>query len=179
LTVNPYLGIDGVDPFIKDIKEHRKGVFVLVKTSNPSSGDFQDLGLDGKKMYEIVGNLVNKWNEDTIGERGYGSVGAVVGATYPEQAIVLRKAMLKSIILVPGYGAQGGGAEGTIPNFNDDGYGAIVNSSRGIIFAYQKGQFKPIEFDRAAREAASDMKKDIVGALEKAKKLPSGWDSVL
>jgi orotidine-5'-phosphate decarboxylase len=166
ITVNPYLGIDGVKPFIEDVKKYGKGVFVLVKTSNPSSGDFQDLVSDGKKMYEIVGNLVNKWNQDTIGKRGYGSVGAVVGATYPEQAVLLRKVMPKSIFLVPGYGAQGGGAEDTVPCFNSDGYGAVVNSSRGIIFAYEKENRD--DFDVAAQEAAVKMKGDLDKALKEA-----------
>jgi orotidine-5'-phosphate decarboxylase len=170
LTVNPYLGIDGVQPFIEDVKNHGKGIFVLVKTSNPSAGDFQDLILDGKRMYEIVGALVNKWNKDTVGERGYGSVGAVVGATYPEEAISLRKIMPKSIFLVPGYGAQGGVAKGVVPNFNPDGYGAIVNSSRGIIFAYQKGNYKEEDFDKAAGNAAQEMKDAINSALKQAGK---------
>ena len=167
ITVNPYLGIDGVAPFVEDIKAHGKGVFVLVKTSNPSSGDFQDLESSGKKMYVIVGDLVNKWNQETIGERGYGSVGAVVGATYPEQAVVLRKIMPKSIFLVPGYGAQGGGADDTIPCFNPDGYGAIVNSSRGIIFAYEKLN-REQDFDIASQEAAISMKNSLNKSLTKA-----------
>ncbi len=164
ITVTPYLGVDGVMPFIEDVKAHGKGIFVLVKTSNPSSGDFQDLDCGRGKMYEVVGSLVNKWNEDTIGSRGYGAVGAVVGATYPKQAVVLRKIMPKSIFLVPGYGAQGGGAKGTVPCFNQDGYGAIINSSRGIIFAYEK-EGSEDKFDIFSREAAVKMKEDLDRAL--------------
>jgi len=171
LTVNPYLGIDGVKPFIEDAKKYGKGIFVLVKTSNPSSGDFQDKILEsGERLYEAVGKQVQKWGEGTEGERGYRIVGAVVGATYPEQAKVLRRIMPKSIILVPGYGAQGGGAKETIPNFNEDGRGAIIHSARGIIFAYKnepyKSKFKPEEFHLAAREATLAMKKDLLKALK-------------
>jgi len=167
ITVNPYLGIDGIAPFIADVKKHGKGIFVLVKTSNPSSGDFQDLETKGKKIYEVVADLVNKWNQDTIGNSGYGSVGAVVGATYPEEAVILRKLMPKSIFLVPGYGAQGGGAKDTIPCFNRDGYGAVINSSREIIFAYEK-QKREADFDKAAKEAAVKMKDDLNNALKEA-----------
>ena len=171
ITVNPYLGIDGVKPFIDEAIKYGKGIFVLVKTSNPSSGDFQDRILEnGKRLYEVVGEMVQKWGAGTEGERGYQIVGAVVGATYPEQAKVLRKIMPKSIILVPGYGAQGGGAGEAIPNFNEDGRGAIVNSARGIIFAYKadlyKNKFKPEEFHLAAREAAISMKKDLLEAFK-------------
>ncbi|MBW2993325.1 orotidine-5'-phosphate decarboxylase [Candidatus Woesearchaeota archaeon] len=170
ITVNPYLGIDGIKPFIDDVKAHGKGIFVLVKTSNPSAGDFQDLKINDKHMYEHVAGLVSKWNEDTIGSRGYGSVGAVVGATYPHEAVALRKLMPKSIFLVPGYGAQGGDASGVVPNFNPDGFGAIVNSSRGIIFAYQKGNYREEDFDKASQDAAQDMKDKINIALKEAGK---------
>jgi len=171
LTVNPYLGIDGVKPFIEDAIKYGKGIFVLVKTSNPSSGDFQDKVLEnGERLYEAVGKMVNEWGEGSEGERGYGIVGAVVGATYPDQAGILRKIMPKSIILVPGYGAQGGGAQGAVLNFNKDGRGAIVHSARGIIFAWKnepyKNKFKPEDFHLAAREAARAMKKDLSEALK-------------
>ena len=171
VTCNPYLGIDGVKPFIDEAIKYGKGIFVLVKTSNPSSGDFQDRVLEnGKKLYEVVGEMVQKWGAGTEGERGYQIVGAVVGATYPGEAKVLRKIMPKSIILVPGYGAQGGGAGEAIPNFNEDGRGAIVNSARGIIFAYKadlyKNKFQPEEFHLAAREATISMKKDLMEALK-------------
>lgn len=170
ITVNPYLGIDGVKPFIDIAKENGKGIFVLVKTSNPSSGDFQDKILEnGQRLYEAVGKMVNQWGEGTEGERGYGIVGGVVGATYPEQAKVLREIMPKSIFLVPGYGAQGGEAKDIIFNFKG-GQGAIVNNARGIIFAYKnepyKSKFKPEEFHLAAREAAITMKKDLLQALK-------------
>ncbi|MFC2174259.1 orotidine-5'-phosphate decarboxylase [archaeon] len=162
LTVNSYLGSDGVKPFVEEAK-NGKGAFLLVKTSNPSSGELQDRRLqEGTTVYEAMAKLVDKWGEEVVGARGYSSIGAVVGATYPQEAARLRLLMPKAPILVPGYGAQGGGADDTMPCFNDDGYGAIVNSSRGIIFAYQK---KGGEFDVAAREAALAMKKDLNDAL--------------
>lgn len=165
VTVNPYLGTDGVLPFVNDCKTYDKAIFALVKTSNPSSGELQDLMVDDKHIYEKVAECVNKWNEDTIGNSGYGAVGAVVGATYPEQAVVLRKLMPKSYFLVPGYGAQGGGAEGVKPCFNDDGLGAIVNSSRGIMCAYKKGDWKEEQFAEAARAEAIRMKADLLSVL--------------
>ena len=166
VTVNPYLGIDGIKPFIEVAKKNGKGIFVLVKTSNPSAGDFQNKILkNGKKFYEIVGAKVNQWNKGMEGKRGYGIIGAVIGATYPREAKVLRKIMPKSIFLVPGYGAQGGKAKDVIFNFNKDGQGAIVNNSRGIIFAYKsdpyKNKFGAKKFHLAAREAAIEMKKDL------------------
>ena len=165
VTVNPYLGTDGVLPFVNDCKAYDKAIFALVKTSNPSSGELQDLMVDDKHIYEKVAECVNKWKEDTIGNSGYGAVGAVVGATYPEQAVVLRKLMPKSYFLVPGYGAQGGGAEGVKPCFNDDGLGAIVNSSRGIMCAYKKGDWKEEQFAEAARAEALRMKADLLSVL--------------
>ena len=162
-TVNPYLGSDGIKPFIDVCKENKKGIFVLVKTSNPSSGEFQDRLIDGKPLYELVGEQVAKWGEEHMGD-SYSYVGAVVGATYPEMGKVLRKVMPKSFILVPGYGAQGGTAEGLRPYFNEDGLGAIVNSSRGIIAAYKQdkySQFGPENYADASRQATIDMIKDI------------------
>ncbi len=165
VTVNPYLGTDGIKPFVNDCKAFDKAIFALVKTSNPSSGELQDLAAGDKKIYEHVAELVNEWNADTIGDSGYGAVGAVVGATYPEQATVLRKIMKQSYFLVPGYGAQGGGAMGVKPCFNDDGLGAIVNSSRGIMCAYKQGDWREEEFGAAARAEAIRMREDIVGVL--------------
>ena len=157
--------VDCVKPFVEDCKAFDKAIFALVKTSNPSSGELQDLTAGDKKIYEHVAELVNEWNKETIGESGYGAVGAVVGATYPEQATVLRKIMKQSYFLVPGYGAQGGGAMGVKPCFNDDGLGAIVNSSRGIMCAYKKGDWKEDEFQEAARAEAIRMKDDITSVL--------------
>ena len=136
-TVNPYLGTDGIKPFVDVCREEKKGLFILVKTSNPSSGEFQDRMIDGRPLYERVGEKVAEWGEDCMGD-SYSYIGAVVGATYPEMGKVLRKVMPKSFILVPGYGAQGGKAADLVPYFNEDGLGAIVNSSRGIIAAYKK-----------------------------------------
>ena len=165
ITVNPYLGTDGIKPFVDDCKKLDKSIFALVKTSNPSSGELQDITSDGKHIYERVAELVNEWNKDTIGETGYGAVGAVVGATYPEQAKQLRTIMKQSYFLVPGYGAQGGGAQGVKPCFNDDGLGAVVNSSRAIMCAYKKGDWKEEQFAEAARAEAIRMKDDITSVL--------------
>ena len=141
VTVNPYLGSDGVKPFIDVCKEEKKGIFVLVKTSNPSSGEFQDRIIDGKPLYEHVGKMVDEWGKELMGD-AYSYVGAVVGATYPEMGKVLRDIMPKAYILVPGYGAQGGKGKDLTHFFNKDGLGAIVNSSRGIIAAYQSDAYK-------------------------------------
>ncbi len=167
VTVNPYLGSDGVKPFIDVCKEEKKGIFVLVKTSNPSSGEFQDQLVDGRPLYELVGDKVREWGEEAMGD-SYSYVGAVVGATYPEMGKVLRKLMPKTYILVPGYGAQGGKAEDLVHYFNKDGLGAIVNSSRGIIAAYKQeeySKFGEINFADASRQAVIDMQVDIAGAL--------------
>lgn len=163
ITVNPYLGTDGIKPFADVCREEKKGLFILVKTSNPSSGEFQDQKIDGKPLYEIVGEHVAKWGEECMGDV-YSYVGAVVGATYPEMGKILRKIMPKTYILVPGYGAQGGSAKDLVPYFNEDGLGAIVNSSRGIIAAYKQPAYEKYGqegFADAARQAALDMKADI------------------
>ncbi len=163
ITVNPYLGTDGIKPFVDVCKEEKKGLFILVKTSNPSSGEFQDQKIDGKPLYEMVGEHVAKWGEECMGD-SYSYVGAVVGATYPEMGKVLRKVMPKTYILVPGYGAQGGTAKDLAPYFNEDGLGAIVNSSRGIIAAYKQPAYEKYGeegYADAARAAALDMKADI------------------
>ena len=165
-TVNPYLGTDGIKPFVDVCKEQDRGIFILVKTSNPSSGEFQDRLIDGRPLYEIVGEQVNKWGEDCI-EDGYSNVGAVVGATYPEQGKILRKLMPRTFILVPGYGAQGGKGKDLVHYFNDDGLGAIVNSSRGIICAYKQeayAHFGEEGYADASRQAAIHMINDINGA---------------
>lgn len=168
ITVNPYLGSDGINPFLKVCKEEKKGMFILVKTSNPSSGEFQDRLIDGRPLYELVGEKVAAWGEEAMGE-SYSYVGAVVGATYPEMGKTLRKIMPKAYILVPGYGAQGGKGKDLVHFFNEDGLGAIVNSSRGIIAAYKQekyAKFGPEHFGDAARAAVEDMVSDIKGALE-------------
>lgn len=168
VTVNPYLGSDGVKPFIDVCKEEKKGIFVLVKTSNPSSGEFQDRLIDGKPLYELVGSMVDTWGSELMGD-SYSYVGAVVGATYPEMGKVLRDIMPKAYILVPGYGAQGGKGKDLVHFFNKDGLGAVVNSSRGIIAAYQqdayKEKFAPENYADASRAAVLAMKEDIAEAL--------------
>ena len=167
-TVNPYLGTDGVKPFIDVCKEENKGLFILVKTSNPSSGEFQDRLIDGRPLYEWVGEMVAKWGEEHMGD-SYSYIGAVVGATYPEMGKILRGIMPKTFILVPGYGAQGGKGADLVHFFNEDGLGAIVNSSRGIIAAYKQEKYAAFGADHyadASREAVKDMIADISGALE-------------
>lgn len=163
LTVNPYLGTDGVKPFVDVCKEQDKGLFVLVKTSNPSSGEFQDRLIDGRPLYELVAEKVVEWGADCM-DGDYSNVGAVVGATYPEMSKKLRKLMPRTFFLVPGYGAQGGTAEDLKYCFNDDGFGAVVNSSRGIIAAYKKEayvKFGSEHFGEASRQAVLDMIADI------------------
>ncbi|MDE6994784.1 MAG: orotidine-5'-phosphate decarboxylase [Lachnospiraceae bacterium] len=177
VTVNPYLGSDGVKPFIKVCQEEKKGIFVLVKTSNPSSGEIQDRLVKGaskdgqesadRPLYEIVGEQVAAWGEECMGN-SYSYVGAVVGATYPEQGKILRKIMPKAYILVPGYGAQGGRGADLVHFFNEDGLGAIVNSSRGIIAAWQQERYAGYgaeNFADASRAAVIDMREDIAQAL--------------
>lgn len=171
-TVNPYLGSDGVKPFIEVCKQENKGLFILVKTSNPSSGEFQDQLVDGKPLYELVGQKVAEWGELHMGS-SYSYIGAVVGATYPQMGKILRKLMPKTYILVPGYGAQGGKAEDLVHYFNKDGLGAIVNSSRGIIAAYKQKayeKFGPQAYADAARQAVIDMREDLKQAWVTAKK---------
>ncbi len=166
-TVNPYLGSDGVRPFLQVCKEEGKGIFVLVKTSNPSSGEFQDRLSPDRPLYEIVGEKVAQWGKECMGEE-YSYVGAVVGATYPEQGRALRRIMPRTLILVPGYGAQGGKGADLAYFFNEDGLGALINSSRGIIAAYQQeryGKYGGEGYGEAARAAVLDMKQDILQAL--------------
>lgn len=167
-TVNPYLGSDGIKPFIDVCKEEKKGLFILVKTSNPSSGEFQDQLVGNKPLYELVGEKVAQWGEECMGD-SYSYIGAVVGATYPEMGKALRKIMPKTYILVPGYGAQGGKGADLVHFFNEDGLGAIVNSSRGIIAAYKQEQYAKFgaeNFGEASRAAVEDMVADIDGALK-------------
>ncbi len=170
LTVNPYLGIDGIKPFIDDCANNDKGIFVLVKTSNPSSGQLQDLKTEsGKTIYETVAGYVAQWGEAVKGKYGYSSIGAVVGATYPEQAKVLREIMKNSYILVPGYGAQGGTAKDAAASFNKDGLGAIVNASRSVMCAYKSDKwntkYDEKSFAEAARAEAIRMRDEIVKAV--------------
>ncbi len=167
LTVNPYLGTDGVKPFVDVCRAEDKGLFVLVKTSNPSSGEFQDKMVDGRPVYELVADKVVEWGADCM-DGAYSNVGAVVGATYPEMSAILRKLMPKTYFLVPGYGAQGGTAKDLKPCFNEDGLGAIVNSSRGIIAAYKQEQYAKFgaeHFAEASRQAVMDMVADINSVL--------------
>ena len=168
VTINPYMGTDSVQPFIDVAIPEKKGMFILTKTSNPSSGEFQDRLVDGRPLYEWVAEKVVEWGNQHVGECGYSYVGAVVGATYPEMGKVLRDIMKKNFILVPGYGAQGAKGSDLVNYFNEDGLGAIVNSSRGIIAAYKQekyAKFGPEGFADASRQAVIDMIEDIqVGA---------------
>ena len=164
VTVNPYLGVDGVKPFVDACARHGGGIFALVKTSNPSSGQLQDLRLeDGRRVYELMGDLTAEWGAELIGTHGYSSVGAVVGATYPEQGRELRARLGHTFFLVPGYGAQGATGKDIAGCFDDRGLGAIVNASRSLLCAWKK---QPgVEFDEAARNEALRMRDDIVSNI--------------
>lgn len=174
LTVNPYLGYDGIKPFLDDCRNYGKGIFILVKTSNKSSGQVQDLLTEqGRSIYEIMADYVDEWGKGLVGKYGYSSVGAVVGATYPNQAKVLRKIMKHAYILVPGYGAQGGTAMDVAHSFQSDGLGAIVNASRSLMCAYQsdlwKGEYGEAKFADASRAEAIRMREDIMGTIRQVK----------
>ena len=162
LTVNGYLGTDGIDPLLKICKERDRGIFVLVKTSNKSSGELQDRKIDDTTIYAAMGDMCEKWGSEQIGKYGYSSVGAVVGATYPEQLTELRKRLPHTMFLVPGYGAQGGGAKGIAGAFDEKGLGAIVNSSRAVMCAYTKEEnCAPEDYAEAARREVIRMREDI------------------
>lgn len=167
ITLNAYLGIDGIEPFIKVAQDEGKGMFILVRTSNPSAGDFQDQKLeDGRTLYEAVADKIKEWGSTLIGESGLSSVGAVVGATWPEQAKILRKRMPHASILVPGYGAQGGDADSAACAFTDRGDGAVVNASRSLMCAYKKrNDLSEEEFAMATRDEAIRMREDLNAAL--------------
>ncbi|SHE47538.1 orotidine-5'-phosphate decarboxylase [Caldanaerobius fijiensis DSM 17918] len=168
VTVNPYMGYDSIKPFIDDCVKYDKGIFILTKTSNPSSGDIQDLIADGRPIYEHVAIKVDQWGKDYVGERGYSFVGAVIGATYPEQAKKLRALMPNAYILVPGYGVQGATAQDAAAAFNRDGLGAIVNSSRGILLSYKK--HPEIGLEDAIIQEVIRMRDDLNSAIRGDKK---------
>lgn len=168
VTVNGYLGTDGIAPFVEECQKHNKGIFVLVKTSNPSGAEIQNVVLEnGTPMYEYVGGLVEKWGESTVGAYGYSAVGAVVGATHPTEAARLRKVLPHTFFLIPGYGAQGGNAEMLKSCFGANGLGGVVNNSRGILCAYKKNGGSYYE---AARAAAVAMQKDLSSVIGEMKK---------
>ena len=172
VTVNPYLGSDGILPFIEDCRKYNKGIFILVKTSNKSSGELQDIKTeDGKEIYVKVAELVNKWGKELIGENGYSSVSSVVGATYPEQLKILREVMPNSYFLIPGYGAQGGKAEDIALGFDSNGLGGFVNASRSLMFAYKLDRWKDIyterDFEKATREEAIRMRDELNKAIKR------------
>lgn len=169
LTVNGYLGTDGISPLIDVCKENDKSIFVLVKTSNPSSGELQDKLIDGQPVYGLMGEMCEKWGEELLGKYGYSGVGAVVGATYPEQLQEMREKLPHTFFLVPGYGAQGGGAEGVAKAFDKNGLGAIVNSSRAVMCAYKNGGYDEKEYAVAALKEVIRMKKDIMSFVGKIK----------
>lgn len=167
VTVNGYLGTDGIKPFLEDCSQYNKGIFVLVKTSNPSSGELQDLESGGKMIWEHMADMVEKWGSGLVGKHGYSDVGAVVGATYPKQAKAHRMAHPGVFVLIPGYGAQGATAKDIAPNFDKNGMGGIVNSSRAILTAYRDKKYKNKSFDTAALLCAQDMRSDIMQAIWK------------
>ena len=167
LTVNGYLGTDGIQPLLEVCGKEDKGIFVLVKTSNKSSGELQDLMIGDKTVYATMGDMCEKWGESLPGKYGYSGVGAVVGATYPEQLAEMREALPHTFFLVPGYGAQGGGAEGVAKGFDKNGLGAIVNSSRAVMCAYKKEECDEHEYAQAARREVIRMKEDIISYLPK------------
>ncbi len=166
LTVNGYLGSDGITPLLTLCREQDKGIFVLVKTSNPSSGELQDRKLGEKTVYEIMAEMCETWGTQAPGRYGYSSVGAVVGATYPEQLKELRKKAPHTFFLVPGYGAQGGGAKDVAGAFDQNGLGAVINSSRGIMCAYKKDGCDEKDYAQAARREALRMKADIMEEIK-------------
>lgn len=161
LTVNPYLGDDTLQPFFTTANQTGAGVFVLVKTSNPGSGFIQDLRVDGQTVYQRVAEMIQQAAASSAGENGLGNIGAVVGATYPEQLSELRQTLSQAWLLIPGYGAQGGTAEDVAHGFRPDGLGAIVNSSRGIIFAYEQPRFRDLAWQDAVAKAAQEMSQEL------------------
>jgi len=170
ITLSPYLGYDSIEPYVKDLNERNKGLFILVKTSNPNSKEIQNLPVEGELLYERVAKLLKVWGKEAMGDLGYSRMGAVVGATHPKDAETIRRILPNTFFLVPGYGAQGATAEDLIPNFNKDGKGAIINSSRGIIAAYKNDKYQK-DFDskdyaKASRQAALDMKKDLQRVMD-------------
>lgn len=179
LTINPYLGSDTISPFVDQIEEDNKGVFILARTSNPSSKEYQEALIEGKPLYMKIAEDIHSLTLNNLGTRSYASIGAVVGATWPQEADQLRKAMPHAYFLVPGYGAQGATADGVIPAFDQKGYGALINSSRGIIFAYQNPQYQskypPVNFAKASVEAVKDMRDDLLRSLSQAGRLPTNW----
>jgi len=166
MTVNGYLGTDGITPLLKVCKETDGGIFVLTKTSNPSSGDLQDKIIGGKTVYRVMGDMCEKWGESLPGKYGYSGVGAVVGATYPEQLTELRRELPHTFFLVPGYGAQGGGAADIAGAFDENGIGAIINSSRAIMCAYKNEGCDERDYAAAARREAIKMRDDIRKAID-------------
>ena len=176
ITVNPYLGSDGIKPFIKDVIKYDKGIFILVKTSNPSSVEIQDLPLanENTKLYEYIAKKVDVWGASILGKRGYSSIGAVVGATYPEDAKKLRELMPAAIFLVPGYGAQGGKVEDVVNCFNKDkGYGSLISASRSIIYPHgDENTISMKEFENLVKNSIEVMKNDINNTLKKYNLLP-------
>ncbi|NLM77867.1 MAG: orotidine-5'-phosphate decarboxylase [Ruminococcaceae bacterium] len=173
LTVNGYPGHDGVAPFAETCRSEGKGIFILVRTSNPSAGDLQDLRLeDGRRVYEAMADLVSSWGREHIGQCGYSSVGAVVGATWPQQAIRLRQRMPNAWILIPGYGAQGGTADDAVCAFGPDNSGGLVNASRSLMLAWQRQAMDHDLFDLAARREALDMRQALRTALDRRRVSP-------
>lgn len=178
--VTPYLGSDGIEPFVKVCKEYGKGIFILTKTSNPSAAEFQDLkvGDDKVPLYLYIAKYISSVASELTGEKGYSPIGAVVGATYPKDAKILRDIMKTSFFLVPGYGKQGATAQDIESYFNQDGYGALVSSSRAVVFAYidiESKKYPQLDYCESVREAAIRMRDDVLSMMRRCGKIPKGW----
>lgn len=180
ITVSPYMGSDTINPFLDECKINEKGIFVLVRTSNASAQEYQEAMIDGLPLYQKIAKDMQVIADDYCGTRGFSPVGAVVGATWPQESETLRNLMPNIFFLVPGFGAQGATAEDVMSAFNSDGWGAVINSSRGIIFAYLADKYKHLiqdesDFTKASVKAVEDMKEELLAAMKKKEKLPKGW----
>ncbi len=180
LTINPFLGDDTIAPFVSECKDNNRGLFILARTSNKSAAQYQEAMIDGVPLYQRIARDIQQLSTSGLGENGFSPFGAVVGATWPEEIIRLRKEMPNVFILMPGYGAQGGTAGQVVEGFNEKGYGTIINSSRGIIFAYESPEYQehypdPIDFAQASLQAVTRMRDDLLRSLRQAGKLPKNW----
>ena len=176
MTINPFLGSDNTQPFLEQCRKNDKGLFILARTSNPSALEYQEAKVGGLPLYQKIAKDINKVALEQLGQSGFSAIGAVVGATWPDEAVTLREIMPHSYFLIPGYGFQGAKAKDVIASFNREGYGGLVNSSRGIIFAYKQERYKgPDSFISATVKAVIDMRDDLLTALKNSGRLPKNW----